>query len=151
SAWSRRAPRGWVRRRRRGSWWSWQKAPPPHPGAATDPRSGARRRRSGAASPCGRTGATSVDPGGDLRPSPGRMRAGGSARRIVRRYSCHVDVQGAPKRIRWQEVLLLAVVTAEAIAQAVLATSSIELWRAGLVLALGAALLPRHRHWRWLL
>lgn len=79
------------------------------------------------------------------------MRAGGSARRIVRRYSCHVDVQGAPKRIRWQEVLLLAVVTAEAIAQAVLATSSIELWRAGLVLALGAALLPRHRHWRWLL
>ncbi|NMA76549.1 MAG: two-component sensor histidine kinase, partial [Actinomycetales bacterium] len=51
-----------------------------------------------------------------------------------------MDVQGAPARHRWQEVLLLAVVTAEAIAQAVLATSSIELWRAGLVLALGAAL-----------
>lgn len=66
-------------------------------------------------------------------------------------YSGQVDVQGAPARHRWQEVLLLAVVTAEAIGQAALASSSLELWRAGLVVLLGAALLLRHRRWRWLL
>lgn len=66
-------------------------------------------------------------------------------------YSGQVDVQGAPTRHRWQEALLLAVVTAEAIGQAALASSSLELWRAGLVVLLGAALLLRHRRWRWLL
>ncbi|MGO1481579.1 MAG: sensor histidine kinase [Brachybacterium sp.] len=62
-----------------------------------------------------------------------------------------MDELGAPKRYRWQEVLVPAVVTAEGILQGVLATSPTELWRPALVIALGAALLLRHRHWRWLL
>ena len=70
---------------------------------------------------------------------------------MQRHYSDHVDELGAPKRYRWQEVLVPAVVTAEGILQGVLATSPTELWRPALVIALGAALLLRHRHWRWLL
>lgn len=70
---------------------------------------------------------------------------------MQRHYSDHVDELGAPKRYRWQEVLVPAVVTAEGILQGVLATSTTELWRPALVIALGAALLLRHRHWRWLL
>lgn len=62
-----------------------------------------------------------------------------------------MDELGAPRRQRWQEVLLLAVVVAEVTAGVVLATSSVELWRAGLTLVLGGALLLRHRHWHWLL
>jgi signal transduction histidine kinase len=58
---------------------------------------------------------------------------------------------GAPSRHRWQEVLLPAVVTAEAVLQVVLAASSLDVWRAGLTVGLGLALLLRHRHWRWLL
>ncbi|WP_422115486.1 sensor histidine kinase [Brachybacterium sp. UNK5269] len=62
-----------------------------------------------------------------------------------------MDELGAPRRRRWQEVLILAVVAAEATLLVVLAASSHELWRAGLMLALGAGLLLRRRHWRWLL
>ncbi|MDN5900946.1 MAG: histidine kinase [Brachybacterium sp.] len=62
-----------------------------------------------------------------------------------------MDELGAPTRHRWLEILLLAVVTAEAVAQVVFATSSLDLWRAGLMVVLGLALLLRHRHWRWLL
>ncbi len=74
-----------------------------------------------------------------------------AGRRGLHDYSGGVDELGAPRRQRWQEALLLAVVAAEAIAGVVLATSSVELWRSGLTLVLGGALLLRHRHWRWLL
>ncbi|MGP9744453.1 sensor histidine kinase [Brachybacterium sp. AOP29-B2-41] len=62
-----------------------------------------------------------------------------------------MDEPGAPRRQRWQEVLVLAVVVAEAITQLVVVTSPYEPWRAALTLVLGTALLLRHRHWRWLL
>ncbi|MDN5600952.1 MAG: histidine kinase [Brachybacterium sp.] len=58
---------------------------------------------------------------------------------------------GAPRRHRWQEILLLAVVTAEAVLQVVVAASPLDFWRAGLMVVLGLALLLRHRRWQWLL
>ncbi|HEX7349640.1 sensor histidine kinase [Brachybacterium sp.] len=62
-----------------------------------------------------------------------------------------MDEFGAPKRHLWQEVLLLVAITAEVVLQVVLAASTIDLWRAAPMALLGAALLLRHRHWRWLL
>ena len=60
-----------------------------------------------------------------------------------------MDVQGAPRRHLWQEVLLLVVVMAETAIEIIFAAGAAELWSAGLTLVLGAALLLRHRHWRW--
>ena len=62
-----------------------------------------------------------------------------------------MDDLGAPTRHRWQEILLLVVVTAEAVLQVVFAASTVDVWRAVLTLALGLALLLRHRRWQWLL
>jgi signal transduction histidine kinase len=62
-----------------------------------------------------------------------------------------VDHQGAPARHRWQEGLILGAVVVESGAQLLLASASLGLWQAGLALALGLALLARHRHWPWLL
>lgn len=62
-----------------------------------------------------------------------------------------MDHQGAPARQRWQEAAILVAVTAEAIAQLLLSSTSMGLVRGVLALVIGAALLLRHRHWRWLL
>ncbi|WP_246957477.1 hypothetical protein [Brachybacterium sp. Marseille-Q7125] len=60
-----------------------------------------------------------------------------------------------PRRRIWQEAPILAFVLGEVLL-AVIANMadpepSTPLWRFGLVIALGVALLARHRHWRWLL
>lgn len=48
-------------------------------------------------------------------------------------------------------MLLLVVVMAETAIEIIFAAGAADLWSAGLTLVLGAALLLRHRHWRWLL
>ncbi|WP_304502227.1 sensor histidine kinase [Brachybacterium sp. FME24] len=58
---------------------------------------------------------------------------------------------GAPVRRIWQDVLIFAVVMAEAVLLVIFRASATDLWQAGLTLALGVALMFRHRHWPWLL
>ena len=74
---------------------------------------------------------------------------------VGRGYSEQVSEAHAPRRRIWQEALILAFVLGEVLL-AVIANMadpepSTPLWRFGLVIALGVALLARHRHWRWLL
>ena len=54
-------------------------------------------------------------------------------------------------RHRWQEVLLVVAILTETILGIILSSSAGDVWRAVLTLVLGAALLQRHQHWRWLL
>ncbi len=68
-----------------------------------------------------------------------------------RQYSDGVDELGAPRRKVWQDLLVLAVVAAEAVTSALLAVTQVELWQSLIMLGLGALLLLRHRQWSWLL
>ncbi|WP_232820169.1 sensor histidine kinase [Brachybacterium sp. YJGR34] len=62
-----------------------------------------------------------------------------------------MDELGAPRRKVWQDLLVLAVVAAEAVTSALLAVTQVELWQSLIMLGLGALLLLRHRQWSWLL
>ena len=70
----------------------------------------------------------------------------------MRGYSDGVDDLGQPVRRRWQEALILLAVAADSAFLGLIADG--DPWVIAQTVAtalLGAALLARHRHWRWLL
>lgn len=62
-----------------------------------------------------------------------------------------MDELGRPVRRTWQDLLVLAVVLVEAVLTVLTSSTFVGWWHGGLMALLGAALLWRHRHWRWLL
>lgn len=70
----------------------------------------------------------------------------------ARGYSDRVDDLGLPVRRRWQEALILLAVAADSVFLGLIADGDPWLIAQTVGTALlGAALLARHRHWRWLL